>query len=152
MFQPARPPLMWSSEAKRRAMWNGASKVVEPVAIRPICSVTIASADSSVNGSNDVTVWLRFSASIGMLSTARWSAMKKASNLPRSSVWMKRLMMREVEVGVRVGAGIAPGRGMDAGRPHEGAEAELTSGGHVSYRVHILADERGTPGMTSRPS
>jgi hypothetical protein len=45
-----------------------------------------------VNGSNEVTVWLRFSASIGMFSTARWSAMKKASNLPRSSVWAKRFM------------------------------------------------------------
>ena len=105
MFQAARPPLMWSSEAKRRATWNGASKVVEPVAIRPICSVTMASADSSVNGSNDVTVWLRFSAFIGMLSTARWSAMKNASNRPRSSVWMKRLMCARL----KLASGNAPG-------------------------------------------
>ena len=139
MFHAARPPLMWSSEAKRRATWNGASKVVEPVAIRPMCSVTIASADSRVNGSNEVTVWLRFSASIGMFSTARWSAMKNASNRPRSSVWMKRLMMREVEIGVRPGAGKAPGCGMDGGRPHEGAEAKLTFGGH---RVLSTPDSR----------
>ena len=38
--------------------------------------------------------------------------------------------VREVEVGVRVTARIAPGRGMDRGRPHEGAETELTFGGH----------------------
>jgi hypothetical protein len=30
-------------------------------------------------------VWLRLSASMGMLSTAMWSAMKKASNFARSS-------------------------------------------------------------------
>ncbi len=71
MFQPARPPLIWSREAKRRATWNGASNVVEAVATRPIRSVTMASADSSVNGSNEVTVWLRFKASIGMFRTAR---------------------------------------------------------------------------------
>lgn len=34
-------------------------------------SVTADSADNRVNGSNDVTVWLRFSALIGMFSTAR---------------------------------------------------------------------------------
>ena len=71
--------------------WYGSSKVVEAVAIRPMRSVTIASAESSVSGSNDVTVALRRSAAIGMFSTARWSAMKKASNRPRSSVWMKRV-------------------------------------------------------------
>ncbi len=98
MFQAARPPLMWSSEANRRATWNGASNVVEPVAIRPICSVTMARADRSVNGSNEVTVWLRFSAFIGMFSTARWSAMKNASNLPRSSVWMNRLMCARLKL------------------------------------------------------
>ncbi|MGY4294416.1 hypothetical protein ACVWXN_002511 [Bradyrhizobium sp. i1.4.4] len=34
-------------------------------------SVTADSADSSVNGSNEVTVWLRLSALTGMFSTAR---------------------------------------------------------------------------------
>ena len=85
MFQPERPPEIWSSDANRRAMWNGVSNVVEPVAMSPIRSVTWLSADSSVNGSNDVTVWLRFSASIGMFSTARWSAMKNASKQAASS-------------------------------------------------------------------
>ena len=64
-----------------------------------------ASADSSVNGSNEVTVWLRLSASIGMFSTARWSAMKKASNLPRSSVCAKRLMCAKL----KFASGKAPG-------------------------------------------
>jgi len=40
------------------------------------------------------------------------------------------LDMREVEVGIRIRAGIAPGCGMDRCRPHECAEAELTFGGH----------------------
>ena len=53
-------------------------------------SVTIASAESRVSGSNEVAVALRRRAAIGMFSTARWSAMKNASNRPRSSVWMKR--------------------------------------------------------------
>ncbi|MDR6518125.1 hypothetical protein J2789_000787 [Variovorax paradoxus] len=57
------------------------------MATSPMCCVCCASADSSVNGSNDVTVWLRCSAATGMFSTARWSAMKKASKRPRSSVW-----------------------------------------------------------------
>jgi hypothetical protein len=67
-------------------MWYGASKVVEPVATRPMRSVTCDKADSSVNGSNEVAVWLRFSASIGMFRTAIWSAMKNASNFARSSL------------------------------------------------------------------
>ena len=47
---------------------------------QPQCSVTTASAGSNVSGSKEVTVALRFSACSGMFSTARWSAMKKASN------------------------------------------------------------------------
>ena len=90
-FHPARPLLRWSSEANLRAMMYGCSNVVDAVAISPSRSVTTASAGSSVSGSNEVTVALRFSASTGMFSTARWSAMKKASNLPRSSVWANRL-------------------------------------------------------------
>jgi len=45
--------------------------VVDAVAISPRCSVTIANAGSRVSGSNEVTVALRFSAAIGMFSTAR---------------------------------------------------------------------------------
>ena len=36
------------------------------------------------------------------------------------------LEMREVEIGIRESAGIAPGAGVDGSRPHEGAEPELT--------------------------
>src|SRR6266478_1587016 len=38
--------------------------------------------------------------------------------------------MREVEIGIRKSAGIAPGASMDGGRPHEGAEPELTRWRH----------------------
>src|SRR5260221_14438578 len=38
--------------------------------------------------------------------------------------------MREVEIGIRESAGIAPGAGADGGRPHEGAEPELTRSRH----------------------
>ena len=40
------------------------------------------------------------------------------------------LEVREVEIGVRIGAGIAPGAGVDADRAHEGAEPELTRRRH----------------------
>jgi hypothetical protein len=79
--------------------------VVDAVATSPIRSVAPARADSRVKGSNDVTVWLRFSASTGMFSTARWSAMKKASNLPRSSVWAARLSRGKL----KLASGVAPG-------------------------------------------
>ena len=39
--------------------------------------------------------------------------------------------VREVEIGVGPGTGIAPCAGMEADRPHEGAEMKLLSGGHV---------------------
>ncbi len=52
MFQPARPLLMWSREANLRARWNGSLKVVETVAMSPMCSVTAAMAESRVSGSN----------------------------------------------------------------------------------------------------
>src|SRR5260370_8435280 len=38
--------------------------------------------------------------------------------------------MREVEIGIRESAGIAPGAGMDSRRPHEGGEPELTRSRH----------------------
>jgi hypothetical protein len=63
---------------------------VDAVAISPKCSVTIAKAGNRVNGSNEVTVALRFNAAIGMFSTPRWSAMNQASNRPRSRVCAKR--------------------------------------------------------------
>jgi hypothetical protein len=38
----------------------------------------------------------------------------------------KALEVREVEVRVRIGAGVAPGAGMETDRPHEGAQLELS--------------------------
>ena len=73
--------------------------------MRPRCLVTIASAGSSVIGSNEVGVALRFKASIGMLSTARWSAMKKPSMRPRSKVWAKRTICAKL----KFASGKAPG-------------------------------------------
>jgi len=52
--------------------------------------------------------------------------MKKASNFPVSSFWISRLIVREIEIGVRPCAGIAPRARMDADRPHERAEPQLT--------------------------
>ena len=52
MFQPARPWLMKSSVARRRATSHGKLYVVDTVAIRPTCSVAVATADSSGMGSN----------------------------------------------------------------------------------------------------
>ena len=73
--------------------------------MRPIRSVTMASAESRVSGSKEVTVALRRRAAIDMLSTARWSAMKKASKRPRSRVWMKRVMWLRL----KLASGKAPG-------------------------------------------
>ena len=54
MFQPARPPLMWSSEPNWRARLNGSVYVVEAVAISPIRLVTAAMAASAVIGSSQI--------------------------------------------------------------------------------------------------
>ncbi len=79
--------------------------MVDAVAARPMRSVTAARAESRVKGSNEVTVWLRLSALTGMFSTARWSAMKKASNFAASSFWMKLLRAAKL----KLASGIAPG-------------------------------------------
>src|SRR5262249_15454491 len=100
-------------------------------------SVTCDNADKSVNGSNEVTVWLRFNASRDMLSTAMWSAMKKASNLPRLERLRKAFEVRKVKIGVRESAGIPPGmQPVAVGvllHPHEGhgLEGEAPRLNHV---------------------
>ena len=71
----------------------------------PVPLHAIDNAGSSVKGSNDVTVALRFNAWIGMFSTAKWSAMKNASNFPRSSVCAKRTMCFRL----KFASGKAPG-------------------------------------------
>ena len=52
-FQPTRPPLIWSIEAKARAVWKGVAKVVEVVATRPIFSVIGDRAARSDRGSSE---------------------------------------------------------------------------------------------------
>ncbi len=51
MFHAARPPLSESSAASWRASVYGWFHVVEKVSIKPIRSVTAATADSVVSGS-----------------------------------------------------------------------------------------------------
>jgi hypothetical protein len=51
-FQPARPPLMRSSDARRRARLNGVLYEVVSVPTSPMCVVDTATADSSVSGSS----------------------------------------------------------------------------------------------------
>jgi hypothetical protein len=81
MFHPARPPLTWSSEAKRRARLYGELYVVDAVAIRPTCSVAVASTVSSVSGS--ITPAGRCATSPH---SAGLSARKSESKVPRSAV------------------------------------------------------------------
>ena len=82
MFQPARPPETWSSEEKRRARWKGSLKVVEAVAIRPMCVVATAIAGSTVSGSSPPETL----PPARPPHSASPSAKKIESNLPRSAV------------------------------------------------------------------
>ena len=59
--------------------------------------VPAASAGSCVKGSSEVGVALRLSASIGILSTARWSAMKKAAKHACSSFCADGLVRGQVK-------------------------------------------------------
>ncbi len=43
-FQPARPPLIWSSDAKRRAIMKAGSKVVEAVNAAATVPISIGTA------------------------------------------------------------------------------------------------------------
>jgi hypothetical protein len=98
--------------------------VVEPVATRPMRSVTCDNADKSVNGSNEVTVWLRFKASSGILSHEEGVELAAFQRL------RKALEVREVKIGIRERAGISPCSGMDTRWPHESCEPELTWSRH----------------------
>lgn len=51
-FHPARPRLMWSREANRRATLNGELYVVLSVPTRPMWRVCVATAESRVSGSS----------------------------------------------------------------------------------------------------
>jgi hypothetical protein len=60
--------------------------------------------------------------------------MKKASNLPASSFWAKRLRWPKLKLASGIGAGIAPGAGVDADRAHEGAEMKLAQDHEIADR------------------
>ena len=90
------------------------SKVVDAVAIRPRCSVTTASAGSSVSGSNEVDGGaalqrlhrhVQHGQMIGHEEGVEPAALQRLGEAHQ---------MREVEIGVGEGAGIAPGGGVDA--------------------------------------
>ncbi|MCY1382696.1 hypothetical protein D9M69_707460 [compost metagenome] len=75
-----RPPEIWSSEATRRAAWNGVKNVLDTVLIRPMRVVARAMAAMVVSGS-------RYQRGPSpMLSTDWPSAKKMASSLPRSAL------------------------------------------------------------------
>jgi hypothetical protein len=83
------------------------------VAIRPILSVTAASADSSVKGSN----WhVQHGQMISHEEGVEFAGLELLDQL---------LDVGEIEVGVRPGAGVAPGAGVNRDRSHESAELEL---------------------------
>src|SRR3954451_15851094 len=52
MFQPARPPLTWSTDASRRARLYGSLYVDDTVAMSPILLVCCDSAVNRVSGSS----------------------------------------------------------------------------------------------------
>jgi hypothetical protein len=43
------------------------------------------------------------------------------------------LDMREIKIHIRPRSGISPSAGMNAGRPHEGAEMKLAAGRHQAF-------------------
>ena len=79
-----------------------------------------------MNGSNEVTVWLRFSAVDRHVEHGQMIGHEEGIELGRLEPLREMLQMGEIEVGIRVGAGIAPRPGMDADRAHEGAETQAT--------------------------
>jgi hypothetical protein len=92
------------------------------------CAIAVVNGEPVTAGGRSKPVLQCLSALIGMLSTARWSAMKNASNPSALERLSEVLQVLEVEVRVRIGPGIAPPSGMDSHRAHEGAEAQLPFG------------------------
>ena len=92
-----------------------------------------------------------------MFNTARWSAMKNASNRACSNVWMNARML-QVEVGVGVRSRIAPPGRMDGDRSHDGAkmkllchvERSLREFRHITRFTHVAPDRFGIFGPCGR--
>jgi len=159
MFHPARPPLMWSSEAKRTRDQIGLLE-----RSRSGGDEAEAFGRHARNRQKGQRIERRHGMAAlqrldRMLRTAKWSAMKNASKRPRSSVWAKRLRCARIEIGVREGAGIAPGAGVDRRRTHERAEPQLSflrheilaSGRRAVPAAHCKTSSRRTAGGARSP-
>ena len=97
MFQPARPPLTWSTDASRRARLYGSLYVDDTVAISPIRLVCCDSAVSRVSGSS----WPGGRNSPLPVSAGP-SARNSESNFASSASWASCDPVRQVEVGTRI--------------------------------------------------
>ena len=85
--------------------------------------MTTASAGSSVNGSNEVTVALRLSASHRHVQHGQVVGHEEGVEPAALQRLREALKVLEIEVRIRVRARIAPGAGMNADRPHERAQS-----------------------------
>ena len=121
MFQPARPPLTWSTDASRRARLYGSLYVDETVAISPIRLVCCDSAVSRVSGSS----WPGGRNSPLPVSAGP-SARNSESNFAFSANWASSIQCRQVEVGPRIALRQAPSRLVVAGLHEEGVEVQFT--------------------------
>ena len=143
MFQPARPPLMWSSEANLRATWKGSLYVVDAVAISPMWSVTAARAASSVSGSSPPSALCRT-----LPSRARPSARNTESSLPRSAIVASSWKWRRSVTWRGSVSGMPPGRLVVADAHEEGVQMH----GHVVLQVEKRRSRRTRSRLNSRPS
>ena len=92
---------------------------------RPICSVTAASAESKREGlerGHRMAALERFERHVEHRHVVGHEEGIEPAVL---ELLRKTLEVCEIEIGIGVGAGIAPGAGMDARRPHECAEPQL---------------------------
>ena len=122
MFQPARPPLTWSTDASRRARLYGSLYVDDTVAISPIRLVCCDSAVSRVSGSS----WPGGRNSPLPVSAGP-SARNSESNFASSASWASCDPVRQVEVGTRIALRQPPRRLMVARLHEERVEVQFPS-------------------------
>jgi hypothetical protein len=89
-------------------------------------SVVTARADKSVKGSNEVTVALRFKRLNRHVEHSQMVGHEERVELSALQGLGEPLQMLKVEVGVGIGAGIAPPGRMNADRAHESAKMQLS--------------------------
>ena len=100
-----------------------------------------------MKGSNEVAVWLRFTASMGHIQQGQMIGHEERIEASTLQCLSKTLEMSKVEVGVTISAGITPSAGMDADRTHEDAKFELASSCHEE--LPIQDDPQNRPGRLS---